>query len=310
MSKENIDLVETIYEAFGSRNFEALLSHFVNDFEWIAAESSPLADRSPYHGIDAVREGVFYRIAMGFEKLTIDVDEIFEADGRVVVLGYYSGRFRGKAEDFRAQVAHIWTVQDGKATKFQQYVDTLQIAYSRNNTYPVKESFATALFSEKPSPDLNDVDPLYDWLIGSWDFTAFDYFPDGSKLKTEGEWIFSRVLEGRAILDIFMLPKRSLRTAGTSKTANRYGIALRAYHEKLKTWKVYWHNPLSGAFNELTASRVGADIVQSGTDANGNLIRWVFTEHKQDSFLWRGEQSLDEGNTWQLNAEFLAVRKK
>jgi ketosteroid isomerase-like protein len=130
MSNENIDLIETIYEAFGSRDFEAVLSHFDNDFEWIAAESSPLADRSPYHGVDAVRKGVFDRIAMAFEMLTIDVDEIFEADGRVVVLGHYRGRFRGKGEDFRAQVAHIWTVQGGKAARFQQYVDTLQIVKS------------------------------------------------------------------------------------------------------------------------------------------------------------------------------------
>jgi ketosteroid isomerase-like protein len=133
MSKENIDVVKTIYQAFGSRNFEAVLSHFVNDFEWIAAESSPLADRSPYHGIDAVREGVFDRIAAGFELLTVDVDEIFEADGRVVVLGHYRGRFRGKAEVFSAQVAHIWTVQGGKAAKFQQYVDTLRIVRERGD---------------------------------------------------------------------------------------------------------------------------------------------------------------------------------
>ena len=128
LSKENIELIETIYEAFGSRNFEAVLSHFADDFEWIAAESSPLADRSPYHGIDVVREGVFDRIAVAFEKLTIETDEIFEANGRVVVLGHYHGKFRGKPDEFRTQVAHIWTIRNGKAAKFQQYVDTLTIS--------------------------------------------------------------------------------------------------------------------------------------------------------------------------------------
>ena len=309
MSKENTKLIETIYDAFGSRNFEAVIRHFVNDFEWIAAESSPLADRSPYHGIDTVREGVFDRIAMAFEMLTIDVDEIFDADGRVVVLGHYRGRFRGKTEDFRAQLAHIWTVKDGKAARFQQYVDTLQIDNAHHNISPVKEHFATALVSNTSSAELNDVDKLYDWLIGSWDVTAFDYFLDGSKLTTEGEWIFSWVLEGRAVQDIFIVPKRSLRTVGTTRTANRYGFSLRMYNHNLKKWKVYWHNPGSGAFNELIASRVGHDIVQTGTDSNSNLIRWVFTEIKQDSFHWRGEQSNDEGKTWQLSAEFFGVRK-
>ena len=132
MSENNIATIKKIYDAFGKRDFETVLSFFTPDFEWISAENSPLGDRSPYHGIDQIREGVFGRIAAGFESLTIEADEIFEADGKVVVLGYYHGQFLGKSEAFRAQVAHIWTVRDGKASKFQQYVDTLQIA--RNAT--------------------------------------------------------------------------------------------------------------------------------------------------------------------------------
>jgi uncharacterized protein len=128
MLGEHVELIERIYEAFGSRDFEAVLRHFSDDFEWYAAESSPLADRSPYRGLDKIREGVFARIASAFEKLTVEVDEIFEMDGRVVALGHYRGRYRGQTKDFRTQVAHIWTVRDGKAVKFQQYVDTLQIA--------------------------------------------------------------------------------------------------------------------------------------------------------------------------------------
>jgi hypothetical protein len=71
---------------------------------------------------------VFERITAGFESLTIEAEETFEGQGRVVVLGYYRGKFRGKTDEFRTQVAHIGTVRDGKATKFQQYVDTLKVA--------------------------------------------------------------------------------------------------------------------------------------------------------------------------------------
>jgi len=42
------------------------------------------------------------------------------------VLGHYRGKFRSKTDEFRTQVAHIWTVRDGKATK--QYLDTLKVA--------------------------------------------------------------------------------------------------------------------------------------------------------------------------------------
>jgi len=128
MSLENIELIEKTYESFGNRDYEAVMANFADDFEWYAADSSPLADQSPYRGIDAIRNGVFNRISAGFEKLTVKEDEIFEADGRVVVLGYYHGKFRGKESEFRTQVAHIWTFDDGKLSKFQQYLDTLKVA--------------------------------------------------------------------------------------------------------------------------------------------------------------------------------------
>jgi ketosteroid isomerase-like protein len=125
---QNITTIEKVYDAFNAREYEQVLAQFDPAFEWIAADNSPLADKSPYRGIAAIREGVFDRIAAGFEKLIVIPDEIFGADGHVVVLGYYEGKFRGSQEEFRTQVAHIWTLVDGKPVKFQQYVDTLKIA--------------------------------------------------------------------------------------------------------------------------------------------------------------------------------------
>ena len=130
MSESNIKIIDTIYDAFNRRDYESVLASFDANFEWIAADNSPLADQSPYHGVDAIRTGVFDRIAAGFEKLEVIADEIFAAEGRVVVLGHYHGRFTGGTDELRFQVAHIWTVRNGRACKFQQYVDTLKIAQS------------------------------------------------------------------------------------------------------------------------------------------------------------------------------------
>jgi ketosteroid isomerase-like protein len=129
MSTQNIDMIKKVYDAFNTRDYETILSYFDTNFKWFAADNSPLADKSPYYGIDAIRSGVFERIAAGFEKLVVLPDEIFAGDdGRVIVLGYYEGKFNGKSEEFRTQAAHIWTLTDGKPSKFQQYVDTLKIA--------------------------------------------------------------------------------------------------------------------------------------------------------------------------------------
>jgi len=129
MSHENIELIKTIYGHFNAREYDNIIPHFDDNMTWVSADNSPLADESPYHGPQKIRERVFGRIEAGFEKLEIRTDEINGADGgRVVVLGYYIGRMRGKIEDSETQLAHIWTIDDGKAVKFQQYVDTFKIA--------------------------------------------------------------------------------------------------------------------------------------------------------------------------------------
>ena len=125
----NLKIIESIYRSFAARDYEAVMSHFADDFLWIAADNSPLADQSPYNGVPAIRAGVFERIDAGFEKLEVVPDEMYEAaEGRVVVLGNYHGKFRGAESEFVTQVAHIWTLRDGQAVKFQQYLDTLKVA--------------------------------------------------------------------------------------------------------------------------------------------------------------------------------------
>jgi len=182
--------------------------------------------------------------------------------------------------------------------------------YPYNSLSPVKESFSTALFSNGSSPDLDGVKKIYDWLIGSWNIKAVDYSADTGRCEQDAECIFSSVLEGRAIHDIWIIPKRAIRYPGMPKKNNRYGVTLRWYDAGIGKWKISWMSPVSGAFNQLTAEVIGNDIVQTGNDANGNLIRWSFTEIKPDSFHWLGENSDDNGVTWILNTEFFAIRKK
>lgn len=125
----NISDIKKLYVSFNERDYEAVMSYFADDIVWIVADNSPFADQSPYHGIAEVRSGIFERLTAGFDRLIFDADELFEGDGgRVVALGYYHGNFHGKDEEFKAQVAHVWTIHEGRAVKFQQYLDTLQVA--------------------------------------------------------------------------------------------------------------------------------------------------------------------------------------
>jgi ketosteroid isomerase-like protein len=41
------------------------------------------------------------------------------------VIGHYKARYTATGETLDAPFVHVWTVQDGEITSFQQYTDTV-----------------------------------------------------------------------------------------------------------------------------------------------------------------------------------------
>ena len=151
---------------------------------------------------------------------------------------------------------------------------------------------------------------LYDPLLGDWDAVVVDHLPGGTDRRQSAEMHFARVLEGRAIQDVWVVPALPDRTAtgGDRKSGNRFGTTLRVYDPSLDAWRVTWWNPVTGVENRLVGRRVGSQIVQTGSDSDGRLIRWRFDAIGPDSFHWKGEQSEDGGTTWVCETEFSARR--
>src|SRR5262245_30862757 len=169
-------------------------------------------------------------------------------------------------------------------------------------------SFEEVLHAAGPSSELNNSD-VYNWLIGSWEMRVLDYDGDGSVHESRGEWHFEWVLEGRAIQDVFVVPSRNQRSGNLSKENNRYGTSIRVYDPSIKAWRVTWINPVRQVENHLIGKKVGDEIIQEGMDPGGSSrIRWCFRDIRKDSFRWTGEESTDNGKTWQLGAEFYGTR--
>ena len=185
---------------------------------------------------------------------------------------------------------------------------------AKNMSNPQEQShssFLQALVAPERSNELTDQEDIYGWLIGGWEATVYDYAADGTASESSGEWHFGRVLEGRAIQDVWIAPPRSQRSGKTlSKQNNRYGTSIRVYDREFSTWRVTWFNPVTGARNDLVGGRQGADIVQEGIGPDGRKIRWLFTDITPTSFIWRGESLESDGKTWRLEAEFRARRMK
>jgi hypothetical protein len=85
---------------------------------------------------------------------------------------------------------------------------------------------------------------LYGWLIGSWELDVTGHLPDGKTRRRPGEWHFGRVLEGRAIQDVWIVPSRGEGRAGdAANNVDVYGTTLRTYDPRIEAWHMQWTDP-------------------------------------------------------------------
>jgi uncharacterized damage-inducible protein DinB len=158
------------------------------------------------------------------------------------------------------------------------------------------------------SPEIPESADAYGWLVGSWELDVLHYWTDVAGRGLEAEAHFFWVLEGRAVQDVWIMPRRAERTAVLDKTNDMFGTTLRVWDPKVQAWRITWINPVTGARNELLGRWSGKDVVQVGTHSDGTPIRWVFTDIAPDSFRWIGESLNPDGRTWKLQGEFRARR--
>jgi hypothetical protein len=174
------------------------------------------------------------------------------------------------------------------------------------NTLTIPE--LTALSHQARSPEIPEADDLYGWLVGSWELEILNYWGDISKLGLKAEAHFGWVLEGRAVQDVWIIPRPSERAKLPNPGLFSYGTTLRVWDPNKRVWQVTWINPVTGTHVHLVGRRNGKDIVQVGTNSEGTPIRWSFIDITENRFRWTGETLDVDAKTWLLQGDFRAKR--
>ena len=142
---------------------------------------------------------------------------------------------------------------------------------------------------------------LYGWLIGSWDLETIHHLDNGTIQQWTGECHFGWVLEGRAIQDIWIRPKRPA-------PSTMYGTTLRIFDPAVNGWLIVWNDPLNQDSSRQIGWAEGKEIVQIGEDSRCLKTRWRFTEISAVSFHWVGEEKSFESDPWRITYEHFACR--
>lgn len=124
----NIDLVKKVYACFEAGDLEGVLALFDPSIEWHECKGMPFViDDGIYYGPDAIMKNVFMNLPVFFDGLNIAISELFGAGDKVVMVGFYQGTNRVTGHSFIANVAHTWTVMNGKLTHLFHAADTATI---------------------------------------------------------------------------------------------------------------------------------------------------------------------------------------
>ena len=117
-------------------------------------------------------------------------------------------------------------------------------------------------------------------LIGGRDIVWNDHLEEAEPRRVKGEWIFSRVLDGTAVQDLFIVPSREERLHDKHPSAE-YGTTLRIFNPKTMAWDIFYS--CMGEAIRLTARMVDDDIIL--TENTTKKMRYVFSDIVASSFL-------------------------
>ena len=128
-SPDNVSIVQSAYNAFAAGDVNSVLATFDPNIVWNEAENFPYADGNPYIGGEAIVNGVFGRIGAEWDNFHLtDLNFHDMSNNMVFVTGRYQGTYKKNGGVMNVQMAHLWTLNNGKVVAFQQYADTKGVA--------------------------------------------------------------------------------------------------------------------------------------------------------------------------------------
>jgi ketosteroid isomerase-like protein len=122
----NKEIMEAAYASFAKGDVPAVLAVMDPKIEWTEAEGFPLYTGTLV-GPQAVLDGVFMRLGEVGDNFSVLATQFVAEGDTVVAIGTYSWNHQVSGEPAEVKMVHVWTLVDGKVTRFQQHVDTARV---------------------------------------------------------------------------------------------------------------------------------------------------------------------------------------
>jgi hypothetical protein len=118
VSRENVELVRSIYEAVNRRDWDAAFRDQAPDVEYMTPPRGPIA--GTYRGREELR-GLWEELSTAFETRTYEPEEFIESGDQVVVVVKARMRPRGSSAEIELRKGNLWTIRDGMVVSMRMF---------------------------------------------------------------------------------------------------------------------------------------------------------------------------------------------
>jgi uncharacterized protein len=119
MSAENVDIARRGYEALKAGDLEAVLELLDSDVSVEVHTGRPDLPEV-LHGHAGFLQNL-QGLTEVFEDIEVEPEEFIDLDEHLVVPIHTAGHGRASGIRIENRVVHIWTIRDGRATRFRVY---------------------------------------------------------------------------------------------------------------------------------------------------------------------------------------------
>jgi ketosteroid isomerase-like protein len=118
------ELVSAVYPALAAGDRDALGELLDPAFEAAFTEGLPFGIGGTRRGAQAAQRDGWWAIGRAFDLRAEPAEWIDCTDGRLLVIGRYTGRARASGAAVDAEFAHLWTAHGGRLTRLWQLTDS------------------------------------------------------------------------------------------------------------------------------------------------------------------------------------------
>jgi ketosteroid isomerase-like protein len=118
VSKENVEIVRAMYDAYDRGAFEEALGFMAEDVEW--SESPDQPGGRLFRGHDGVRQSLRHWVGT-WDDYRYEVDELVDCGDHVLARTHQSGRGKGSGIEVSEEIFSVWTLRDGKIVRQEMF---------------------------------------------------------------------------------------------------------------------------------------------------------------------------------------------